>query len=98
MWWVVWCLNSCTILDRGYFVGSMLGRDWFGVLVLCEGFVYVPRHVAIDVSLQVVPGKMNAAKKKTRHVDCNGVVFLQCIDKVVHVVHVGDLDAKIIHH
>jgi hypothetical protein len=25
-------------------------------------------------------------------------VFLQCIDKVVHVVHVGDLDAKIIDH
>ena len=31
-------LNPCTILDWGHFVGSMLGRDWFGVLVLCEGF------------------------------------------------------------
>ncbi len=49
-------LNPCPILDRGRFVESMLGRDWFGVLVLHEGFVYVPGHVTIDVSLQVVPG------------------------------------------
>ncbi len=41
---------------------------------------------------------MNAAKKRTYHVDSNGVVFYQCIDKVVHVVHVGDLDAEIIYH
>ena len=41
---------------------------------------------------------MNTAKKRTRHVDCHGVVFLQCVDEVVHVVHVGDLDAKIINH
>ena len=41
---------------------------------------------------------MNAAKKRTCHVDCNGVVFLQYIDEVVHVMHVGDYDAKIIHH
>ena len=25
-------------------------------------------------------------------------MFLQCVDKVIHVVHVGDLDAKIINH
>ncbi len=49
-------LNPCTILDWGRFLGSMLVRDWFGVLVLRERFVDVPRHVAIDVSLQVVPG------------------------------------------
>ncbi len=41
---------------------------------------------------------MNTAKKRTRHVNCHGVVFLQCIDEVVHVVHAGDLDAKIINH
>jgi hypothetical protein len=41
---------------------------------------------------------MNAAKQRTCHVDCHGVVFLQCIDEVVHVVHVGDLDAKTINH
>ncbi len=49
-------LNPCTILDWGPTVGSMLGRDRFGVLVLREGFVDVPGHVAIDVSLHVVPG------------------------------------------
>jgi hypothetical protein len=43
-------LNPCAILDWGHLVGSMLGRDWFGVLVLCEGFVDVPGHIAIDVS------------------------------------------------
>ncbi len=56
-------LNPCTILDRGRLVGNMLGRDWFGGLVLCEGFVDVPGHMAIDVSKRVVPGKMNTAKK-----------------------------------
>ncbi len=30
------------------------------------------------------------------HADCHGAVFLQCIDEVVHVMLVGDLDAKII--
>ncbi len=49
-------LNPCTILDWGRFEGSMLERDWFGVLVLCEGFVDVSGHVAINVSLRVVPG------------------------------------------
>ncbi len=34
--------NQCTILDWGRLVGSMLGKDRFGVLVLCEGFVDVP--------------------------------------------------------
>ncbi len=43
-------LNPCAILDWGRLVGSMLGRDWFGVLVLCEGFVDVHRHMAIDAS------------------------------------------------
>ncbi len=43
-------LNLCTILDWGHLVGSMLERDWFGVLVLREGFIDVPGHVAIDVS------------------------------------------------
>ncbi len=43
-------LNPCAILDWGCLVGSMLGRDWFGVLVLCEGFVDVSGHMAIDVS------------------------------------------------
>jgi hypothetical protein len=41
---------------------------------------------------------MNTAKKRTRHVNCHGVVFLQCVDEVVHVVHVSDLNAKIINH
>jgi hypothetical protein len=41
---------------------------------------------------------MNTAKQRTRQVDCHGVVFLQCVDEVVLVVHVGDLDAKIINH
>jgi hypothetical protein len=40
-------LNPCAILDWGRLVGSMLGRDWFGVLVLREGFVDVPRHMAM---------------------------------------------------
>ncbi len=35
-------LNLCAILDWGRLVGSMLGRDKFGVLALCEGFVDVP--------------------------------------------------------
>ncbi len=43
-------LNPCTILDQGRLVGSMLGRDWFGVLVLLKGFVDVPGHMAINVS------------------------------------------------
>jgi hypothetical protein len=43
-------LNLCATLDWGCLVGSMLGRDWFGVLVLCEGFVDVTGHMAIDVS------------------------------------------------
>ncbi len=41
---------------------------------------------------------MNTTKKRTHHVDCHSVVFLQCMDEVVHVMHVGDLDAKIISH
>ncbi len=78
----------------------MLGRDWFGVLVLCEGEGFVDKagHVAINVSLHVVPGELYAAKKRTRHVVCNGVVLLQCIDKVVHVMHVGNFDAKDIYN
>ncbi len=43
-------LNLCSILDRGCLVRSMLGRNWFGVLVLCEGFVDVPGNMAINVS------------------------------------------------
>ncbi len=43
-------LNPCAILDWGRLVGSMLGRDWFGVLVLYEGFVDVAGHMAIDPS------------------------------------------------
>jgi hypothetical protein len=76
----------------------MLGSDRFGVLVLCEGFVDVSGHVTINVSLPVVPGELYSAKKKTRHIDCNGVMFLQCIDEVVHVVHVGNFYAKVIDH
>jgi hypothetical protein len=91
-------LNPCAILDQGRLVGSMLGRDWFGVLVLYEGFVDVPGHMAIDMSKCVVLGEMNTTKKRTRHFDCHGVVILQCIDEVVHVVNVGDLDARIINH
>ncbi len=49
-------LDPCTILDWGHLDGNMLKRDRFGVLVLCEGFVDVPGHVAIDMSLCVVPG------------------------------------------
>ncbi len=88
----------CTILDWCRLVGSMLGKDQFGVLVLCEGFADIAKHVAIDVSLCIVPGEFYAAKKRTRHVDCNSVVLLQCINEVVHVVHVGNFDAKVIYH
>ncbi len=41
---------------------------------------------------------MNTAKQRPYQVDCHNVVFLQCVDEVIHVVHVGDLDAKIINH
>jgi hypothetical protein len=41
---------------------------------------------------------MNTIKKRTHYVNCYGVVFLQCIDKAVRVIHVGDPDAKIINH
>ncbi len=68
------------------------------MLVLCEGFVDIARHVAIDVSLHIVPGELYVTKKRTTHVDCNGVMLLQCIDKVVHVMHVGNFDAKVIYH
>ncbi len=43
-------LSQFAIPDQGHLVGSMLGRDWFGVLVLHEGFVDVPGHMAIGVS------------------------------------------------
>ncbi len=43
-------LNLCTILDQGRLAGSMLGRDWFGVLVLHEGFINEPVHVAMNMS------------------------------------------------
>ncbi len=43
-------LNPCAILDWGRLVGSMLGRDRFGVLVLCKGFVGVSGRMEIDVS------------------------------------------------
>ncbi len=39
---------------------------------------------------------MNTAKQRPHQVDCHSVVFLQCIDKVIHVVHVGNIDAKIV--
>jgi hypothetical protein len=55
-------------------------------------------HVAINVSLHAVPGKLYAAKKRTRHVECNGVVLLQCINEVDHVVHVGNFDAESVYH
>jgi hypothetical protein len=76
----------------------MLGSDWFGVLILCEGFVDIAGHVAIDMPLRIVPGGLYAAKKKTCQVDCNGVMFLQCVNQVVHVMHVGNFDAKVIYH
>jgi hypothetical protein len=91
-------LNPCPILDQGRLVGSILGRDWCGVLVLWEGFVDVPGHMAIDVSYRVVPGYMSTAKQRTRQIDCHCVVLLQCVDEVILVMHVGDLDAKIIKH
>jgi hypothetical protein len=49
-------LNLCTILDWGHLLRSILERDRLGVLVLREGFIDVPRHVAIDISKHVVPG------------------------------------------
>ncbi len=55
-------LNSCAILDWCRLVRSMLGSDWFGVLVLSESFDDVARHVAIDMSLCIVPGEVYAAK------------------------------------
>jgi hypothetical protein len=91
-------LNQCAILDWCHLVRSMLGRDWFGVLVLCEGFIDISGHVAISMSSRVVPGELYAAKKRTCHVNCNGVVLLQCVDKVVHLMHVGNFDAKVIYH
>ncbi len=91
-------LNYCNILDWCRLVRSMLRRDWFGVLVLCEGFVDIAGHVAINVSLCVVPGELYATKKRTCYVDCNGVVLLQCVNEGVHVVHVGKFDAKVIFH
>jgi hypothetical protein len=91
-------LNRYAMLDWCRLVGSMLGRDWFGVLVFCEGFVDIAGHVAIHVSLHLVPGELYAAKKRTPYVDSNGVVLLLCIDKVGNVVHVGSFDAKVIYH
>jgi hypothetical protein len=41
---------------------------------------------------------MNNTKKRTYHADCHGIVFLYCVDKVVHVMHDDDLDAKIVNH
>jgi hypothetical protein len=76
----------------------MLGRDWFGVLVFFKGFVYLARHVAINVSLNVIPGELYSAKKRTRHVNGHSVIFLQCINEVGHVVHVGNFYAKVIYH
>jgi hypothetical protein len=91
-------LNPCTILDWCRHVGRMLGKDWFGMLVLCESFVDIAGHMAIGMSLHVVSGELYAAKKRSLHVDCNGVVLLQCINKVVHVMHIGNFDAKVIYH
>ncbi len=48
-------LNSCAILHWCHLVGRVLGNDWFEVLVLHEGFIDIARHVAIDMSLCVVP-------------------------------------------
>ncbi len=91
-------LNSCAIMDWCCLVGSMLGRDWFGMLLLCEGFVDIARHVATGVSLRVVPGELYAAIKKICHVNCNSVMLLQCVDKVVNVMHLGNFDAEFIYH
>jgi hypothetical protein len=41
--------DPCAILD----LGRLVGRDWFVVFVLCEGFVDVHGHIAIGVSFQV---------------------------------------------
>jgi hypothetical protein len=76
----------------------MLGSDQFGVLLLCEGFVDVSGHVAIIVSLCLVSGELYSAKQQTRHFGCNGVMFLQCVNEVVHYVHFGNFYAKVIHH
>jgi hypothetical protein len=62
-------LNSCAIMNWCCLVGSMLGRDWFGVLVPCEGFVDIAGHVTTNVSLCIGPGELYAAKKRTRHVE-----------------------------
>ncbi len=32
------------------------------------------------------------------HVDCNGVVLLQCVNKVIHVVRVDNFDVKVMYH
>ena len=55
-------LNPCTKLDWCRLVGSMLGRDQCGVLVLHEGFVDISGHVAINVSLRMIPGKLDSEK------------------------------------
>jgi hypothetical protein len=75
-----------------------VGERLSGVLVLCEGFVDIAGHGAINVSLSVVPGELYATKKRTCHVNCNGVVLLQCVNEVVHVMHNGTFDAKVIYH
>ncbi len=75
-----------------------MGSDQFGVLVLREGFDDVFGHVAIDVSLRVVPGELYSAKERTPHVDCNSVMFFHCVNEVVHVGHVGKFYAKVIYH
>ncbi len=90
-------LNLCAILDGCHLVGSILGSDWFGVLILREGFVDIAGHVAINVSLCIVPGELHATKKRTHQVNCNGVMFLQRINEVVHVMHVGNFDAEVIY-
>ncbi len=55
-------LNSCTILDWSRFVGSRLGSDRLGVLVFCKGFVDVAGHVAMDMSLNIIPGEFYSTK------------------------------------
>ncbi len=60
-------LNSCAILDWGCLVGSMLGRNWFGVLVLREGLIDIAGHVAINMFWCIVPGELYATKKRTHH-------------------------------
>ncbi len=70
-----------------------------GVLVLCQCFPNVARHVCGDVPVDVIPpGEFYAAKQRSFPIHRHLVMLFQGHGQVVHVVNVGDFYPEVVNY